>query len=315
MPAEAAKRMRRECMRGARAERSRHCWAGVGDGQPGARGAVAPSGPCGPEGGGGTQAAPALSPSPSRRGGEGRGEVGAFRPVSHGGRMNEGPAAGRGPGPLRRLYDWTLALAGRRHAVWALAAVAFAGKLVLPRPAGPAADPHGAGTAGGGVAAGRRLHALLRRGRPLRLRHRLLPVRCLWRPAPRALGQRGQARDLRALPGRVGAWIVIAGGFTPIPYKLITVASGAGQLDIGRLHPRLAARAGRALLHRGGAALAVRPAGPRLHRAPPGLGRSRRPRRADRRDSGDPLRRLEPALGDERGRHSPPGAGTARAWA
>ena len=30
-----------------------------------------------------------------------------------------------------------------------------------------------------------------------------------------------------------GAWIVVAGGFTPLPYKLITIASGAGKLDIG----------------------------------------------------------------------------------
>ena len=30
-----------------------------------------------------------------------------------------------------------------------------------------------------------------------------------------------------------GAWIVAAGGFTPLPYKLITIASGVGQLDLG----------------------------------------------------------------------------------
>ena len=29
-----------------------------------------------------------------------------------------------------------------------------------------------------------------------------------------------------------GAWIVGAGGFTPIPYKVITIASGVAQLDI-----------------------------------------------------------------------------------
>src|SRR3546814_11384126 len=30
-----------------------------------------------------------------------------------------------------------------------------------------------------------------------------------------------------------GAWIVAAGGFTPIPYKVITIASGVAQMDLG----------------------------------------------------------------------------------
>ncbi len=48
--------------------------------------------------------------------------------------MTGGPARGRRPGPLRGLYDWTLALAGKRHAVWALAAVAFAESSFFPIP-------------------------------------------------------------------------------------------------------------------------------------------------------------------------------------
>jgi membrane protein YqaA with SNARE-associated domain len=46
-----------------------------------------------------------------------------------------------------------------------------------------------------------------------------------------------------------GAWIIIAKGFTPIPFKLVTIASGAFGLDISRfLLACIVARAGRYLL-------------------------------------------------------------------
>ena len=35
----------------------------------------------------------------------------------------------------------------------------------------------------------------------------------------------------RALYHAWGIWIVVAGGFTPIPYKVVTIASGAVGLD------------------------------------------------------------------------------------
>ena len=37
--------------------------------------------------------------------------------------------------------------------------------------------------------------------------------------------------SFRALYHRWGLWIVLAGGFTPIPYKVVTIASGAVGLD------------------------------------------------------------------------------------
>ncbi len=35
---------------------------------------------------------------------------------------------------IRPLYDWTLALAGHRHALWALAAVSFIESSIFPIP-------------------------------------------------------------------------------------------------------------------------------------------------------------------------------------
>jgi membrane protein YqaA with SNARE-associated domain len=46
-----------------------------------------------------------------------------------------------------------------------------------------------------------------------------------------------------------GSWIIIAKGLTPIPFKLVTIASGAVGLDIGRfVFACVIARAGRYLL-------------------------------------------------------------------
>ncbi len=149
--------------------------------------------------------------------------------------MSGTPGAGRPPrpGPLRRLYDRTLALAGRRHAVWALVAVSFAESSFFPIPPDLLLIPMilarrarawwlaGVCTlssvAGGlfGYAIGYYLFDAF--GGPLL---------DLW-------GNEDKLAAFERYRDEWGAWIVAAGGFTPLPYKLITVASGAGRLDIG----------------------------------------------------------------------------------
>ena len=149
--------------------------------------------------------------------------------------MSGTPGAGRSPrpGPLRRLYDRTLALAGRRHAVWALVAVSFAESSFFPIPPDLLLIPMilarrarawwlaGVCTlssvAGGlfGYAIGYYLFDAF--GGPLL---------DLW-------GNEDKLAAFERYRDEWGAWIVAAGGFTPLPYKLITVASGAGRLDIG----------------------------------------------------------------------------------
>ena len=137
------------------------------------------------------------------------------------------------PGVLRRLYDGTLALAGKRHAVWALVAVAFAESSFFPIPPDLLLIPMVlaqrarawllagvctvSSVAGGlfGYAIGYFLFDAL--GGPLLE---------LW-------GNEGKLATFERYRDEWGAWIVIAGGFTPLPYKLITIAGGAGKLDIG----------------------------------------------------------------------------------
>ncbi len=147
--------------------------------------------------------------------------------------MRGGAGEGRRPSALRRLYDRTLALAGRRHAVWALVAVAFAESSFFPIPPDLLLIPMvlarrawawwlagvcTLASAGGGLfgyAIGYFLFDAF--GGPLLE---------LW-------GNEEKLATFERYRDEWGAWIVAAGGFTPLPYKLITIASGAGRLDIG----------------------------------------------------------------------------------
>ena len=132
---------------------------------------------------------------------------------------------------LRRLYDWTMGLAARRDAVWALAAVAFVEGSFFPIPPDVLLIPMvlaardrawryaavctAASVAGGvfGYAIGWFLFEAV--GEPI-------------------LAFYGHAETFAAFGARYnewGAWIVFTAGVTPFPYKVIAIASGATRLD------------------------------------------------------------------------------------
>ncbi len=133
---------------------------------------------------------------------------------------------------LQWLYDRTLSLAGHRHALWALAAVAFAESSVFPIPpdiliipmvlavrarawrvaaVATAASVLG-GLLGYGIGAG--LYGTL--GRPLLAFY----------------GNLDNFEVFLQTYNEWGAWIVAGAGFTPFPYKVITIASGVAGLDL-----------------------------------------------------------------------------------
>ena len=132
---------------------------------------------------------------------------------------------------LRRLYDWTMGLAANRHATVWLAAIAFLESSVFPIPpdiliipmvlAAPSrawrivAIATAASVLGGlaGYAIGIFLFETI--GRAI-------------------LDFYGYFDKFARFQDRYkewGGWIVFAGGFSPIPYKVITIASGTVQLD------------------------------------------------------------------------------------
>ncbi len=133
---------------------------------------------------------------------------------------------------IRALYNWTLRLAGHRHADWALAGVSFAESSVFPIPPDVLLVPMVlsarqrawwiatvctvASVLGGlaGYAIGAFLFAEI------------------GRPVLELYGYLDTFGTFQDLYHEWGFWIVFGGGFTPIPYKVITIASGVANLDL-----------------------------------------------------------------------------------
>ncbi len=133
---------------------------------------------------------------------------------------------------LRRLYDRTLELAGHRHAMWALALIAFVESSVFPIPpdlliipmvlaatarawriaaVATAASVLG-GLLGYGIGAG--LYEAV--GEPILVLY----------------GYQEKFAAFSAAYNEWGAWIVFTAGFSPLPYKIFTIASGVTELNL-----------------------------------------------------------------------------------
>lgn len=132
---------------------------------------------------------------------------------------------------LRRLYDWTLSFAAHRHARWALAGVSFAESSVFPIPPDILLIPM----------------VISERARAWSYALICTVASVLGGLAGYAIGfflfeTIGAAilefynlteafATFAAQYNDYGASIVFVAGVTPIPYKLITIASGATGLD------------------------------------------------------------------------------------
>ena len=132
---------------------------------------------------------------------------------------------------LRRLYDWTMALAAGRHAEKALAGVSFAESSFFPIPPDLLLIPMvlaerakalryafvcTAASVAGGIA-GYLIGAFL--------------FEQLARPILDVYGYGDKFDTFAGWYNDWGAWIVFTAGVTPFPYKVITIASGATGLD------------------------------------------------------------------------------------
>jgi membrane protein YqaA with SNARE-associated domain len=132
---------------------------------------------------------------------------------------------------LRRLYDWTMGLASRPNALAALGVVSFAESSFFPIPPDAMiipmvlARPDRAwrialvatvtSVVGGilGYAIGYYLFETL--GQSL----------------IRLYGYQAQFEAFKRAYNEWGLWIILIKGMTPIPYKLVTIASGAAAFD------------------------------------------------------------------------------------
>ena len=133
---------------------------------------------------------------------------------------------------LRGLYDWTMSLAGHRHAMLALAIVSFVESSVFPIPPDILIIPMVlasrekawriallcsvasvlGGLAGYGIG--------------------YFFYESLGKPVLEFYGYAEKFTQFQGFYHEWGAWIVGGAGLTPFPYKLITIASGVTNLDI-----------------------------------------------------------------------------------
>jgi len=128
---------------------------------------------------------------------------------------------------LQRLYDWTMRLAGHRHALWWLALVSFVESSVFPIPPDVMLVPmilarrRRAWLYAGVATAASVLGGLAGYAIGLGL------YEAVARPLLDLYGYAAAFAEFQALYAEHGGWVVFTAGITPFPYKVITIASGA----------------------------------------------------------------------------------------
>lgn len=136
---------------------------------------------------------------------------------------------------LRRLYDWTLSLAAHPRAIWALAFIAFIEASVFPIPPDVLLIAMVIATPGrafwfatvatlASVAGGLAGYAI-----------GSLAFDTVGLPILTALGKESAVEAFNQRYNEAGIWLVlIGGGLTPFPFKVITIMSGwaAMPLDV-----------------------------------------------------------------------------------
>jgi len=159
---------------------------------------------------------------------------------------------------LRRVYDWTLSLAAHPQAQWALFFIAVIEASVFPIPPDvllialalgrPALSLRFAAVATAGSVAGAALGFCLG----------MFLFTGVAEPLLRFYGAMEQFSHVQALFLEYGIGVVLVAGFSPIPFKVITIAAGTFHMPFAAfLAACLAARAARfylegALLRWGG---------------------------------------------------------------
>src|SRR5215217_238345 len=131
---------------------------------------------------------------------------------------------------LRRLYDWVMGLAASKHAPKSLFAVSFAESSFFPVPPDVMlapmvlARPDTAWTYAAICTAASVLGGIL--GYAIGY---FLQDFAVWLLS--LTGNAGGLDEFKCWYGEYGTWVILAKGLTPIPYKLVTIASGLAQFS------------------------------------------------------------------------------------
>ena len=132
---------------------------------------------------------------------------------------------------LRALYDRTMDLSAHRHAIWALAVISFAESSFFPIPPDVLLIPMvvAAREKAWRIALVCTVASVL--GGILGYGIGAFLFDALGRPILDFYSAAERFEEVRALYNEHGALIVFSAGFSPIPYKIFTIASGVTGLD------------------------------------------------------------------------------------
>ncbi|MEM1388319.1 MAG: YqaA family protein [Pseudomonadota bacterium] len=134
---------------------------------------------------------------------------------------------------IRRLYDWTLSLAGHKHALWFLALISFVESSFFPIPPDVImipmilATPHRAWL----IAAVCLVSSVL--GGILGYAIGAFAYEQIGVPILEALGKADRMAEFSTRFNDFGFWAVLGAGITPFPYKVITIMSGWTAMPLG----------------------------------------------------------------------------------
>ena len=127
---------------------------------------------------------------------------------------------------LRRLYEWALSLVEKPHAIWVMGAISFADSSFLPLPPDFLLIPMA-------IARPKRAWLYAAVCTIASVAGAVLGYAIgayLWDTLGQWLikiyGLQAKADDFRQLYAQWGAGVIVVKGFTPIPYKLVTIVSG-----------------------------------------------------------------------------------------
>lgn len=134
---------------------------------------------------------------------------------------------------LRRIYDWTMELAERPHADWALAGVSFAESSFFPIPPDILLIPMVIAQRARALVLGLIASASSVLGGAFGYAIGLFLFATLGQWIVDFYGLHEAFAKFSDAYNEHGAWIVFTFGLTPLPYKLITIASGASGLNLG----------------------------------------------------------------------------------
>lgn len=141
--------------------------------------------------------------------------------------------ASQPPSLLRRLYDWCIAAAHKRHAMWTMGSVSFAESSFFPVPPDVMLIPMA-------LARPERAYALAGwctvtsvAGGILGYAIGALLYDSVGAWLIQLYGYGDKVETFRAAYAEWGAWIILLKGLTPIPYKIVTITSGFADYNFG----------------------------------------------------------------------------------